>query len=99
MFFKEVPNAKHERHHFLVDRRPQLLLTRIDLLLHVAEHEGDKLPTQPYGRNMPSPHGEKILKVAVSCSCSRVQTQMEVAHSMLHPVSTERGRRTRYKHV
>lgn len=48
---------------------------------------------------MPSPHSEKIVKIRVDWFRGRVQTQVETTHSMLHPISTERRRRTCYKHV
>jgi hypothetical protein len=99
MLFEEVTNPEHKRHHLFVDRIPQLLLARVNQVLHIAEEKVGKLPAQPYGGNMPSPHGKQVLEVCIYRSGSRIQPQMKAAHAMLHPESAERWRRTYHKHI
>lgn len=99
MLFEEVADTENERHHLLVHRSPQLLLAGIELLLYITQKEIGKLSAESYGGNMSSSHSEKILEVRLSWSLGRVQTQVKVTHSMLHPIPTERRRRTCYKHV
>ena len=99
MLFEEVADAEHERHHLLVHRSPQLLLTRIKLFLHITQQEVGKLSAEPYGGNVSSSHSEKILEVRLGWSRGRIQTQVKVTHSMLYPIPTERRRRTCYEHI
>jgi hypothetical protein len=99
MLFEEISNIKHKRHHLLVDRSPQLLLARVNQILHIAKEKVGKLSAQPYGGNMPSSHGKQVLEVCIHWPGSRIQPKMKAAHAMLHPESAERWRRTYHKHI
>jgi hypothetical protein len=58
-----------------------------------------KLPRQPDGGDVPSPHGEEEWEACCMRARSGIKLQMEVTHPVLHPVANECRRIVSHKQV